>query len=173
MSTLARYLHSTKASLGFFCETKCSVQQATRRIRRLPLKNYEIVPSAGLSGGLWLLWDDNLLVSVLERSNFFIFSSIKKHVDDDPWILGAIYGDPNGRVLGYIWDRISFYANSHHIPLCVMGDFNCILHPSEKCGGSSKEKSKNKDFQSMVSRTGLINLGHDGPSYTWCNFQQS
>ncbi|KAJ1690040.1 hypothetical protein LUZ63_014195 [Rhynchospora breviuscula] len=85
---------------------------------------------------------------------------------------GAIYGYPNNKVLGYIWDRVLFYATTYNLPLCIIGDFNCILGENEKQGGTSKIKLKNKLFASLVARAGLIDLGYSGPAYTWSNKRQ-
>ncbi|KAJ4755626.1 DNAse I-like superfamily protein [Rhynchospora pubera] len=169
--SLARYLHSSRACLAFISETKCSFSQATTRISRLPLRNAEIIPSVGKSGGIWLLWNDDAIVDVVERSHFFLFAKIKLNYANEPWLLGAIYGHPNPMVQNYIWDRVTHYASTQNLPLCIIGDFNCILGVEEKMGGSTKLKAKNKAFASMVHRAGLHDLGYSGPAYTWTNHQ--
>ncbi|KAJ1686323.1 hypothetical protein LUZ63_017713 [Rhynchospora breviuscula] len=169
--TLARYLHSTRARLAFVSETKYSISQAKQRISRLSLRNSEVIPSVGKSGGIWLLWDDDVVVEVLERSFFFFFAKVQMYASEDPWLLGAVYAHPNPVVQGYIWDRIIYYSNCHNLPLCTIGDFNCILGLDEKKGGSTRFKSKNRAFASMVHRASLHDLGYSGPAYTWAKHQ--
>ncbi|KAJ4801583.1 reverse transcriptase [Rhynchospora pubera] len=166
---LARVLQSTKACLAFVSETKCGTKKATRRIKKLPLKNHEVVPSVGSSGGLWLLWDDMVQVKVIERSVYFIFAEVKLIPSENPWLLGAIYGDPHDTVTEYIWDRIVHYSTSDPRPLCVIGDFNSIYAPFEKFGGTSRVKRKHRLFQTMITTSGLLDLGYHGPAYTWTN----
>ncbi|KAJ4755003.1 hypothetical protein LUZ62_089408 [Rhynchospora pubera] len=170
---MRRYLHSAKVNLAFISETRCGVNKAVRRISSLPLKNFEIIPSVESSGGLWLLWDDSVQVTILERSHYFVFAQITQSQLVQPWILGAIYGDPHGVVDGYIWDRIVDYAVNDQRPLCVIGDLNSIGAPNEKLGGSSRIKPKHRRFQNMMVRSGLVDLGYHGPAYTWSNNQDA
>jgi hypothetical protein len=52
--------------------------------------------------------------------------------------------------------------------LC-MGDLNDIMHPSEKLGPSSVGVNRMNVFCSYVKHCGLIDLGFNGPTYTWSN----
>lgn len=119
---------------------------------------------------MWLLWADAVRLKVLEKSHYFMFAKIEDA--NCVWILGMVYGDPGGYANSYIWERITYYATQHGTPLCVVGDFNAILHPGEKLGGSKKTKKKHSDFKKMVVDAGLIDLGYSGPAYTWTNYQQ-
>jgi hypothetical protein len=50
-----------------------------------------------------------------------------------------------------------------------MGDLNDIIHPSEKFGPSSVDFNRMNDFCAYVKNCGLIDLGFNGPAYTWSN----
>ncbi|CAL1410372.1 unnamed protein product [Linum trigynum] len=52
-------------------------------------------------------------------------------------------------------------------PWLLVGDFNSILSPSEKLGGAPFDAARIRDFQEVVQDTGLIDLGFEGPAYTW------
>jgi hypothetical protein len=131
----------------------------------LPLKNFDLVPAVGKSGGLWLIWGDSIRVHVLEKSHFFMSGGPGFY----PWILGAIYGDPHGRANDYIWDRVVWYATNDPRPLFLVGDFNCITGLDEKQGGSKRNKALYRRFTDMISRAGLLDLGYHGPAFTWSN----
>lgn len=133
--TLNRYLHATRAHLAFISETKCNEARARSRISRLPLSHSKIIPSTGRSGGLWLLWLDDISITMLERSFYFLFIRVDFLLGS--WILGLIYGDPHHYVTDYIWNRILHYSQSH-LPLCLVGDFNSILMNCDKFGRSTK-----------------------------------
>ena len=77
IQTMQRYLHATKAHLAFISETKCDTAKALDRVIHLPLPNFEIIHSAGKSGSLWLLWADNINITNLERSFYFIFVRVE------------------------------------------------------------------------------------------------
>lgn len=90
--TLRRYLSYTMAELAFISETKYSKEKAINRIADLPLANYEIVPSRGRGGGLWLLWNDTISVKIIEVSDSFIVAIVQKGVAAKPWMLIGVYG---------------------------------------------------------------------------------
>lgn len=129
------YLRTTGADLAFISETKCSKHKALRRIARLPLPNSEIVPSQGRGGGLWLLWSNSISVSILETSTNYIVARIQVTPAAPPWVLFAIYGDYDDRANDPIWERIEHYTANAALPLCTIGDFNCITDQGEKTGG--------------------------------------
>lgn len=108
VSQLNRYLLGTRADLVFISETKCDTKRAKVRIANLPLRNSEVVPSNGRSGGLWVLWSDNVQIVILERSFYFLFVKVE-HVLGS-WILELVYGDPHHAVSCYIWERIIYYS---------------------------------------------------------------
>lgn len=169
---LRRYLRSTGAAIAFISETKCSAVKARRRIARLPLTNAEIVPSRGRGGGLWLLWADEISVTILQSSLNFIVAKIKIGPMAQPWLLFAVYGDCNDRKNDEIWNTLSRYVIDSGLPVCAIGDFNCITDIQEKEGGSEVLKAKHKKFRSFLQVAGLVDLGHNGPAYTWANNQQ-
>ena len=164
-------LRTTGADLAFISETKCKKHKALRRIARLPLSNSEIVPSQGRGGGLWLLWSDSISVSILETSINFIVARIQVTPAAPPWVLFAVYGDCDDKANNSIWERIEHYTANAALPVCTIGDFNCITDQGEKTGGSKVFKSKNKRFRTFIQRSGLIDLGHTGPAFTWANNQ--
>lgn len=170
--TLRRYLQSTGAHLAFISETKCSKEKSVHRISKLPLSNFEIVSSRGRGGGLWLLWSDSISVSILETSRYFIAAKVQINPGSPAWILFAVYGDCEDRLNDCIWGRIEHYASDQNLPVCAIGDFNCISDISEKAGGCSNFKAKHKKFRAFIQRAGLIDLGYSGPAYTWANNQQ-
>ena len=53
----------------------------------------------------------------------------------------------------------------------LMGDFNDILEGEESSGFSNlgRRPSGMRDFQRMVLRCDLSDMGYQGPLYTWCN----
>ena len=50
--------------------------------------------------------------------------------------------------------------------MCI-GDFNELLHNSEKCGRCQQPNWKLKGFRAAVSDSGLVDLGMKGYQYTW------
>ncbi|KAJ3685147.1 hypothetical protein LUZ61_014311 [Rhynchospora tenuis] len=166
---LARYLHATRSKIAFISETRADLRKSEQRLRNLPLKNNVVIPCVGKSGGIWLLWSDDIKVRVVEQSFYFFFAVVQEDALSQPWTLGAIYGDPHDRVTEYIWERVEYCANHVTRPLCIIGDLNAVAGLHEKFGGSSKDKRKHRRFRAMANRTQLIDLGYHGCAYTWTN----
>ena len=53
--------------------------------RRLNMKGFVGVSSAGLSGGLALFWDENLQVTVLDSCTWYIDVRIVDNANDKAW----------------------------------------------------------------------------------------
>lgn len=60
MTHLARLLISTKAHLIFLSETRNSKITPTALINHFNTHDAFVVPAQGLSGGLWLMWHDEV-----------------------------------------------------------------------------------------------------------------
>lgn len=119
-----------------------------------------------------MLWANEISVSVLETSFSFIVAKVQLGPAAKPWLIFAAYGDCDDRRNDEIWRKLSDYATNNDLPVCAIGDFNCITGQNEKQGGSQIVKAKHKKFRSFLQRAGLIDLGFSGPAYTWANNQQ-
>nr|POF23631.1 hypothetical protein CFP56_78907 [Quercus suber] len=54
-------------------------------------------------------------------------------------------------------------------PWIVIGDLNCIKRANEKRGGRSILESSINYLRDFMAKTGAIDLGFNGPSFTWSN----
>lgn len=53
-----------------------------------------------------------------------------------------------------------------------MTDFNEVVWSFEKQGGNLKSWQSMKHFRDLVNHCGLIDLGFNGPLFTWSNGRQ-
>lgn len=121
ISTLNRYLRCTKASIAFISETKCDTRRSLERIKCLSLCNSIIVPSKGSSGRLWLLWEDNIKITVLEQDKYIIAVEVVEKGKSDPWLLLGVYGDPTKKNSTRIWERIEGHIANDGRPALILG----------------------------------------------------
>lgn len=55
------------------------------------------------------------------------------------------------------------------MPWLVSGDFNCIIGPAEKKGGTPHRMSQSMSFIECIMYCELVDAGYTGSSFTWCN----
>lgn len=67
------------------------------------------------------------------------------------------------------WRILKNLKSNDDISWLILGDFNEILHPSEKCGVRDRPERQMMDFRYMLSTYEVQDLGFMGPPFTWCN----
>ena len=160
MTHLARQITSTKAQVCFISETKSSTISRSSLINRFNASDALVIPALGHSGGLWLIWKQDVLVTVVEHSNHFIFALCNNKLDNQTFGLVCIYGDPYHRLLDDIWMHIySFVQSNQNLPMFCMGDMNEIMHPNEKHGPRRTDFRCINMFRDAIKRCGFIDLG--------------
>jgi hypothetical protein len=131
MQFLSKLLRSTRAGVAFISETKSSQARATHLLSNIQGFTEYVVPSTDFSGGLWLLWSQEIVLQVLESTRYYIFARIRGP-DQFTWVLRAIYEDASHRNNGFIWDKIRAYVDTGSDTFCCLGDFNAISSMEEK-----------------------------------------
>ncbi|XP_028788532.1 uncharacterized protein LOC114744533 [Neltuma alba] len=127
----------------------------------------EILKLIGRSGGIVAAWkSNNIQINVLvENQQFF-------HLDCEipgksSFFLTAIYAIPHSNNRQLLWNSLRHFSSAISKPWVVYGDFNDILHASERIGGSGCNFSRINWFQDRVRECGLSDLGFNGPRFTW------
>ncbi|CAL8136355.1 unnamed protein product [Prunus armeniaca] len=128
-------------------ETTLQQTLATRLIWLFQMKlslgftNHYIVNANGFSGGLWLLWNCNNLLTV-------------------------VYAHPCPGIRKFIWTYLDGVSDVAKLPWLVAGDFNEIIVDSKKKGGIPTRSQTS--FADWTSRNHLMDLGFSGAEFTWC-----
>lgn len=137
--------------------------------RRCNFQGVFSVDAIGKSGGLCLLWHDELEVNILTYSQNLIHISIDHAVLPSKWILSCVYGPPHSNQKKFFWNQLETMVNSINEPWAMIGDLNEILSSDEKLGGRSIGSMSNNYLNDFLQNTGSIDLGFSGNSYTWRN----
>ncbi|OVA20918.1 Endonuclease/exonuclease/phosphatase [Macleaya cordata] len=167
--TLRSFLKSTRPNFLFLSETKMSLGKSSSVLSRLGFANHFCVPSSGRAGGLWLCWDDSILANVTSSSPNHIVLKVHASNDKPEWFLVCVYGSPYRNRRYNLWDFLESFSLSCLDPWVCVGDFNAISSPSEKIGGSGFDRKAAEDFNRVLDNCGLVDLGYNGPAYTWTN----
>ena len=82
-------------------------------------------------GGLALIWNTEVNMEVINFTDNHILARV---VEDDEfaWMLTCFYGWPEASQKPKSWALLNHLRSFVDGPWCCVGDFNAILHPSEK-----------------------------------------
>ena len=86
-------------------------------------------------------------------------------------MFAGIYASTNQVVRRELWTALGQFM-SIGLPVCFMGDFNVLIDPSEKKGGSFTEAVDVIEFREFLMNQGLMDMGFIGPQFTWVSTQQ-
>ena len=165
-------LHNLVKSQGpkilFLMETKLDVHEMELIRIKLQFKYCFIVPSLGRSGGLALLWMDDVQLTIL---NYSI-----NHIDAQVCLQGALlwrftgfYGNPITHRCRESWALLEKQDSRMTLPWLLMGDFNEILSSDERFGESVSSQRSMFEFGEVLNRCSLVDLGYRGYPFTWDN----
>jgi hypothetical protein len=166
---LCRMVKEKKPGMVFLMETKCRLNKMERIRCKLGLSNMLAVDCVGKSGGLALLWANDVDVEIKNYSCRHISATILANSSKGSWKFTGFYGHPDPSRRHEAWSLLKLLAGMGPTPWVCLGDFNEILHQSEKCGGNAKSRSQMEDFHNVLEHCELVDLGFRGPKFTWNN----
>jgi endonuclease/exonuclease/phosphatase family metal-dependent hydrolase len=127
-----------------------------------------VVPSRRRLEGLWLMWSDEVQVSVHSFNFHVILATVVNSSSNQQFGLVCIYGDPYHRSTTHIWDQVASFVYDNSMPIMCIGDMNEILFDMDK-NTPNVNRSRMNAFRLIVKQCGLFDLGFSGPAYTWTN----
>ena len=136
------------------------------------MKNGFIVPSKGNSGGLALLWKEEIMVDVKTYSHDHIDAWVNGGLTVGWWHLTRFYGNPETAKCPESWAKLKHLKGTSSLPLLVIGDFNKIMGLSKKEGGSIRLRRQMEQVVDTINMCGLRDVGFIGPKFTWI-YQQA
>nr|CAD1844696.1 unnamed protein product [Ananas comosus var. bracteatus] len=132
---------------------------------------FQSIDAVGRSGGILMAWrDDAGLVTCIQRSRQALHAIIT--IDNGPtWVLSSVCSSVKLSEQCKLWKELEKIGGLN-LPWLTCGDFNAICSPDDKLGGKPFSFSpKNRAFSEFISTSGIIDLGFEGPAFTWCNNQ--
>lgn len=152
-------------------EPRISGVRADSVVNRLGMDGMVRVEANGFSGGIWCLWkQSSLSVDVVSSSCYCIHLKIGPH-SASPWYMSVVYASPQAGMREAVWEELTTFAASISLPWCVGGDFNSVLFAHEKEGGAPFNYNQSIPFSSCINSCNLLDLGFNGPPFTWSRGQ--
>jgi hypothetical protein len=119
-------------------------------------------------GGLTLFWKQEANVTIKSYSLHHIDTVINEGMDD-AWRFTGFYGAPETHRRHLSWALLQSLHQRFSLPWLCMGDFNELLSMDEKQGGPVRSSRQMQDFRDAIDVCGFMDLGYQGPPFTWCN----
>lgn len=121
----ARLLIKThNPSLLALFETKMSGRSADDVCRKLNYNSWIRVEAIGFSGGIWLMWNEDLDIQISHTHPQFIVTEIKRH--NRVWNMVFVYASPDHYLRGKLWDDLRERKINLHGAWMAVGDFNVV-----------------------------------------------
>ena len=117
-------------------ETRLGGERAREITDKLPFDGAIHTETIGYIGGLWLLWNSDLVeVKQLANTEQEIHVEVKVLSFNLSCLFTAIYASPRSAERCVFWNNLSNVADMHHKPWVIAGDFNEPLIDEDKFGG--------------------------------------
>lgn len=155
-----------KPEMVFLMETILKQNKMERIWSRLGFPNMLVVDCMGKSGGLALLWKENINVGIQNYSCRYINAKVFINSALGWWKLTGFYCQPKASKQREAWGLLRYLATMDPNPWICVGDFNEILFLFEKWGGNGRHWRLMDDFHSMLVDCDLVDLGYRGPKFT-------
>jgi hypothetical protein len=101
-----------------------------------------------------------------------IHAVIKVRSSNFAWFLSSIYVSPRIMERKILWGNLAQVASLHSLPWLLAGDFNEVLCSEDKFGGLPVNLRRSQLFSNCLDTCGMINLGFNGPRFTWSNLKE-
>ncbi|GJN40320.1 hypothetical protein PR202_gb29523 [Eleusine coracana subsp. coracana] len=169
-SHLAHLIASTKAQVIFVSETHSTRITKAHLNSRFPVIDSHVVPAVGKLGGLRLMWNDEVNLSIIHSCHHLILANDVLKPNNLSYNLVCIYGDPHHLQTTTIWQEVSHFVLAFpNTPTFCMGDLNNIVNANTKFGPNPVNTARIHNFCCLVKECGFFDLGYSGPAYTWTN----
>ena len=161
-------VRSKGPNILFLMETKLLVNEMIPIRDELGYRSMLAVPSVRRSGGLALLWKDDVTIN----TQTYYLNHIDAKIMVSPQVEGhltGVYGHLKDQRNKETWALLWHLHSRASMPWVCIGDFNEILSSDEKSGGVPKPLGPMQDIWSTLLHCDLVDLGYQGYKYTWRN----
>ena len=132
-----------------------------------------LVDARGRGGGLALLWDKKVDVSLISCSSHHIDVSVRWEEEKQSWRFFGIYGWADLHLKWKIGALVVDLKPRSCLPWLIRDDLNEMFYHCENVCEPPKHQNAIENFLDNFIENGLFNLGYSGYNFTSCNYQQN
>lgn len=158
--------------LVFLSKTMISESRVKNMRWRLGMKGCLAIDNRGRSGGIALLWDENIHVNLLSIGDRYIDVSIKENPHAESWRATFICGEPRIEDRHRTWEILQRLKNRSPEPWIVIGDFNEAMWQFEHFSETRRGEKQMENFRDALDFCDLRDVGFRGTPWTYDNGKQ-
>lgn len=167
ITALTDYIQQYKSIMTIVMDTRMGLEASMLATDPLHLFGRNIIPppvDTPQAGGVWFLWDRDEVLAELQdsatqtgQSAHFRLTVFNPEATQSPMpvLVSGVYNYPRPSQQDQVWNNLLRFSSCVTSPWLVTGDFNAILHPSEKLGGRSANWSRINKFRTVLASARL------------------
>ncbi|XVF46863.1 hypothetical protein PTKIN_Ptkin03bG0062400 [Pterospermum kingtungense] len=166
---IAEMTQKYNPNICFVMETRYDYKKGEILARNWGYSNSTGMSSRGFSGGLLLIWDDNVSMNISSMNENLIFAYVKDF--KNAFWLTCIYGNPKTHKRHLVWHQLKTFSNSlkEQDEWIVMGDFNQVLEDKDKLSFKNTTLRGADLLRNCIDHCQLSEIPPLGQYYTWSN----
>lgn len=158
-----------KPQIVFLSETKAKHNKLQNLKRYLPFDNMFVVYCIGKAGGLCIFWKKTVKVQILFSNCNVIHTLITDTNANSSFHFSFVYGNLVAQQRKIFWATLRDLHQLNHKPWICSGDFNEILHTTDKDGGKKHSRNLTQAFKTFLTQKNMEELPQEGCRFTCCN----
>ncbi|XP_019167877.1 PREDICTED: uncharacterized protein LOC109163583 [Ipomoea nil] len=164
---LADLIRTKRPRVVFLIETFVDRNRMEQVRVKTGYDNVFTVDAVGHRRGLAMLWSNSINLQVTAYCDNFIDTTLSLDVGAPVWRFTGYYGYPDKARRRESWQMLRNLAAQSTMPWVVMGDYNDLMHQTEKRGRAPHPPWCINGFCDAVADCGLQDLPFTGYQYTW------
>ncbi|XP_026410499.1 uncharacterized protein LOC113305701 [Papaver somniferum] len=166
-------VRSNDPDIIFLAETKNKDNKMMNYTKQLNYPYYCYVHPIDLSGRLFLLWKDGIILDIVEYNLNFIICSMQFDNRSGKTLLVCMYGAFDEEGIARQSDFLTRLSGRFNCPWVVTGDLNFITSNEEKLGGNIVPQNQLNVVNDHLDFLDLTNIRFMGNLYTRSNRRDS
>ena len=168
VQSLHKLVRKQAPDVCFLIETRLDRSGFEKHCGDVPFKNKLIVKKPNSGGGLALLWKEEVTLDFINFTDNHILAKVVEK-DGFVWFFTGFYGWPEENEMWKSWTLLSHLKSFVEGSWYCIGDFNAILHASEKQSVNAPYHNQLEDFRVALENCELTDLGFTRHKFTWTN----
>ncbi|KAM6556434.1 hypothetical protein CsatB_003453 [Cannabis sativa] len=166
---LSRLVSTSSPTILFLMESRL-VKNAINYVKtKLHFDSGLEMPRVGRSGGLLLLWTNDVNVNLCSQSISHFDCYVSCASTNVSFHLTCFYGSPVDSFKPHTWQILKRIGRDNpRDPWLLIGDFNAFLFSHDKQGGNP-DRGPSSDFRQLLDSFNLSPIDPVGPLLTWNN----